>query len=95
MIHWFMRSGLLKEAIDFFEEMEDKGCMADDVTFNTMVQGFLQNNKIYTAIQFLNEMAERNFLTNARTTSMITVLVAKCKPDHTMVGMLHKFLSKG
>lgn len=37
----------------------------DDLTFNTMVRGFLETNDTHKAVQLLNSMVERGFLPDA------------------------------
>ncbi|KAF6160802.1 hypothetical protein GIB67_036003 [Kingdonia uniflora] len=81
MLSGLLTVGLLQESEDLFARMLDKGPTPNEITYNIMFRGLLQNKKIDKAVQLRNEMVKRDFSLDANSISIIVDLHASDGPD--------------
>jgi pentatricopeptide repeat protein len=72
MIKGLYKDGLLNEVRKLFEKMEENGCSPNHVTFNTIIQGFLQHNETSWVVKYIKMMVDKGFPANA---TMATILI--------------------
>lgn len=73
--------------------MEKNGCAPNVVTFNTLMHGFLQNNKTSKVVELLHKMAEpeRNLVPDDTTFSIVVDLLAKDEKYRECLNLLPTF----
>jgi len=76
MIKGLCKEGLLKEARVLFEQMEENGCLPNHVTYNTIIQGFLQHNEISCVVKYIKMMVDKGFSANATTATILINLLS-------------------
>jgi len=90
MIKGLCKEGLLKEARVLFEQMEENGCLPNHVTYNTIIQGFLQHNEISWAVKYIKMMVDKGFSANATTVTILINLLCTNQTDKTLQDFFQK-----
>ncbi|KAF6148756.1 hypothetical protein GIB67_019364 [Kingdonia uniflora] len=83
MIIRLLTEGLLQESEDLFARMLDKGPTPNELTYNTMFQGLLQNNKLDKAVPLRNEMVVAD---HTESSTMSVNLVYLCFDNFSSIG---------
>ncbi|XP_059460284.1 pentatricopeptide repeat-containing protein At3g22470, mitochondrial-like [Corylus avellana] len=83
MIKGLCKEGLLNEARELFEKMDENGCSPNLVTYNTIIQGFLQHNQTLWVVN-LQMMVDKGFSANANTATILIELLTTNQADKTL-----------
>ena len=65
MIKGFFKDGLIDEVVELLEKVDGNGCLPNDRTYNTIIQGLLQHNETSRVMKYLHIMVEKGFSVNA------------------------------
>ena len=76
MIKGFCKEGLIDEASELLEKMDGNHFSPNDRTYNTIIQGLLQQNEITKALELIKIMVDKGFSANATTASMVFDLLS-------------------
>ncbi|CAL5413487.1 unnamed protein product [Camellia sinensis] len=94
MIKGLCEEGLLHEAKELFLKMEQNGCLADDVAYNTIIQGFVRRHKCYEALILVEDMVQRDFSTDASIFPLIIDILSTKGQDPALQEVIKKFMPK-
>ncbi|XP_028082872.1 pentatricopeptide repeat-containing protein At1g62930, chloroplastic-like [Camellia sinensis] len=94
MIKGLCEKGLLHEAKELFLKMEQNGCLADDVAYNTIIQGFVRRHKCYEALILVEDMVQRDFSTDASIFPLIIDILSTKGQDPALQEVIKKFMPK-
>ncbi|GLT72712.1 hypothetical protein SLA2020_446200 [Shorea laevis] len=64
--------------------MDENGCSPDHVTYNTIIQGFLQHNETSWAVKYLQMMLDKGFSASATTCTILIDLLSTNHADQTL-----------
>ena len=92
MIKGFCKEGLIDEASELLEKMDGNHFSPDDRTYNTIIQGLLQQNEIAKAMELIKIMVDKGFSANATTASMLVDLLSTNPVDKSLQELLIKTL---
>lgn len=80
MIHWLCKEGQMDKANDLLLDMEAKNRVPSEVTFCTLLRGFIQNNKKSKVVVLLHKMAaEKLVVSDLSLYSKVVDLLSKDK----------------
>ncbi|XP_071723113.1 LOW QUALITY PROTEIN: pentatricopeptide repeat-containing protein At3g63370, chloroplastic [Rutidosis leptorrhynchoides] len=89
LIAMYVRSGKMTEAVETFDQIYDK----DDVSWNSLLTGFVQNGLYMEAVQFFHESQEAGI--KADEVSVSTILAASGRLNNLLNGMeMHAYAVK-
>ena len=91
MIEAYFHEGFLDEANELFRETEANDCLPNDVTYNMLIRGCLQNKNYYEAGVLLDEMLGRRFAADASTASALLDLIEVHEPDAPLFALREKY----
>ncbi|CAL5422463.1 unnamed protein product [Camellia sinensis] len=94
MIQGFCDEGLLREAKELFVKMEHNGCLPNDVTYNTIIRGFIGQHKCYEALILVEEMVQRGFSADASNSSLVIDILSTKGQDPALQEVIKKFMPK-
>ncbi|KAF5940862.1 hypothetical protein HYC85_022029 [Camellia sinensis] len=94
MIQGFCEEGLLREAKELFVKMEHNGCLPNDVTYNTIIRGFIGQHKCYEALILVEEMVQRGFSADASNSSLVIDILSTKGQDPALQEVIKKFMPK-
>ena len=89
MIKGFCKEGLIDEASELLEKMDGNHFSPNDRTYNTIIQGLLQQNETAKALELIKIMVDKGFLANATTASMVVDLLSANLGDKALQELLH------
>ena len=84
MINGLCEEGLIDEASELLEKMDENGCSPNDRTYNTMIQGLLQQNMASKAMELVKIMVDNGCSANATTASMFIDLLSSNQVDENI-----------
>jgi pentatricopeptide repeat protein len=79
-----LQKGLLNEAMELFEKMEENSCSPNHVTYNTIIQGFLHHNETSWVVKYIQMMVDKGFSANANTATILMDLLTTNQADKTL-----------
>ncbi|CAL5420023.1 unnamed protein product [Camellia sinensis] len=94
MIQGLCEEGLLYEAKELFVKMEQNHCLPSDVTYNTVIRGFIEQHKCYEALILVEEMVQRGFSIDASTFPLIVDILSTKGQDPALQEVIKKFMPK-
>ncbi|XP_028084935.1 putative pentatricopeptide repeat-containing protein At1g12700, mitochondrial [Camellia sinensis] len=94
MIQGLCEEGLLDEAKELFVKMEKNSGLPNDVNYNTIIGGFLGQQKCYEVLVLLEKMLQKGFSPDASTSSLIVDLISTRGQDPTLQDVIKKFFPK-
>ncbi|GMP85239.1 hypothetical protein CsSME_00038475 [Camellia sinensis var. sinensis] len=94
MIQGFCEEGLLREAKELFVKMEHNGCLPNDVTYNTIIRGFIGQHKCYEALILVEEMVQRGISADASNSSLVIDILLTKGQDPALQEVIKKFMPK-
>ncbi|CAL5351065.1 unnamed protein product [Camellia sinensis] len=94
MIRGLCEEGLLHEAKELFVKMEQSGCLPNDVTYNTIIRGFIGQHKCYEALILVEEMVQRGFSADAFNFPLIVDILSTKGQDPALREVIKKFMPK-
>lgn len=74
--------------------MKQNGCLPDGITYNTIIRGFLGQQKGYKAVAFLEELVGRGFSPSASNFSSIIDLISTEGEDPSLQKLIRKFMPR-
>jgi pentatricopeptide repeat protein len=92
MIKGLCQEGLIDEASELLEKMDEKGCSPNDRTYNKIIQGLLQHNETSKAMKYLQIMVDKGFSANVTTVAMLVDLLSSNQVDNNIQELLQKFV---
>ena len=90
MIKGLCKEGLLNEARELFEKMEEFGCQPNHITYNTIIQGFLHHNETSWVVKYIQMMVNKGFQGNVTTATILIDLLTTNQADKTLQGFFKK-----
>ena len=76
--------------VELLEKVDGNGCLPNDRTYNTIIQGLLQHNETSRVMKYLHIMVEKGFSANATTATMFIDLLSTKQVDKTIQELLKK-----
>ncbi|KAL7252601.1 hypothetical protein ACSBR1_007214 [Camellia fascicularis] len=89
MINGLCKGRLLDEASELLMKMEEEGCSLDFYSYNTLVQGFQQNNGTQTALQLLHVMDDKAISVDPCIVTLLVKLLSDDGLDNSSKEMVH------
>ncbi|KAF5940740.1 hypothetical protein HYC85_021907 [Camellia sinensis] len=74
--------------------MEHSGCLPNDVTYNTIIRGFIGQHKCYEALTLVEEMVQKGFSIDASNSSVIIDILSTKGQDPFVRKVIKKFMPK-
>jgi len=65
-------------------KMEKHGCRPDQITYNTLIRGFLNNNEVKGALEIIDVMTAKGFQGDAETASLVFNLLSDDQVDKSV-----------
>ncbi|KAF5800259.1 putative tetratricopeptide-like helical domain superfamily [Helianthus annuus] len=90
MISVHCQQGLFGKAKELLRKMEEKGCLANSVTYNVIVQEFLKEKAFEEAEILLEEMISRGFSPDSTTFEMLLNQIPSTRQDSPMQTIIQK-----
>ena len=84
-----MQRGLIDEASELVEKMDGNHFSPNDRTYNTIIQGLLQQNETAKALELIKIMVDKGFLANATIAFMVVDLLFANPGDKALQELLH------
>lgn len=82
----------MDEANELFAEMKAKDCLPNDITYNTLIRGYFQNEKYDEVCVLIDDMRVHGFSADASTSAMLLNLLESKEQDSTLLALQNKFL---
>lgn len=71
MINGYCRNGEVNEANELVIKMQESGCLPDGCLINIVIRGFLLQNEIRMAVEYLEILRKNGFSLDAYTESLL------------------------
>ena len=71
MINRLCKEWELEKANSLLLDMEEKGCMPNVVTFDTVMRGFIRSNEKSKIVELLHKMAKGNVIPDASIVAIV------------------------
>ncbi|THF96304.1 putative pentatricopeptide repeat-containing protein At1g12700, mitochondrial [Camellia sinensis] len=104
LIDAFCKYKKLDTARALFSNLSSKGLdpnvktytmmIQDDVTYNTIIRGYIGQHKCYEALILVQEMVQRGFSIDASNSSLIIDILSTKRQDPTLREVIKKFMPK-
>ncbi len=78
----------MSEAVELLNKMKQSGCSPDEVTYNTIVKGFIINKDFPNAFSYRDVMVNAGFEADVNTMSLFIDHISHDNPE-----FLQKFLN--
>ena len=89
MIKGFCKEGLIDEVSELLEKMDGNHLSPNECTYNTIIQGLLQQNETAKALELIKIMVDKGFSANATIASMVLDLLSANPVDKALQKLLH------
>lgn len=90
MISGLCNGGLTYEAEKLLRKMEEKGCSPDNVTYNSIIRGYIHCNETSRIVGLIQQMVERGFSADASTMKLIVDLFSKAEVDPALLSLIKR-----
>jgi pentatricopeptide repeat domain-containing protein 1 len=84
----------VKEADDLMTKMKENGCSPNECNNNTIIRGFLKNNDVQKAVEFVEEMCKSGFAADVSTTELVANLLTNDVLDLPNKELLKQFFQE-
>ena len=92
MLKGLYKEGLIDEASELLEKMDGNSCTPNDRTYNTTIQGLLQQNETSKAMKYLKIVVDKGFSANVIVATVLVDLLSSNQVDKNIQELLHKFV---